>query len=223
MATKPSWLTANPSSGSGNGTISNSASAHTGRVARTGTVTVTGVGISAPKTYAVTQSPLAEFVNFTDGAEMAVAKTGGKVTITGKSNSSKLAFAWVIPAGSTEPEVDDDGNVSNNGVNFPSVEIPATFTANGADASNGEAITGDPGATSQYAWSIDFQIPANNAMVGVNRTLKVTAAGSQAAQIVIKQSAGESSLSVSPTAIAIPQSGTAVSVQVTSNTSWTIS
>lgn len=41
---KPNWLVVNPSTGSGNGTISNSSSEHTGRVARTGTVTVTGVG-----------------------------------------------------------------------------------------------------------------------------------------------------------------------------------
>ena len=41
---KPSWLNLNPSTGSGNGTIANSASAHTGRTARTGTVTITGVG-----------------------------------------------------------------------------------------------------------------------------------------------------------------------------------
>ena len=50
MATKPSWLNITPTQGSGNGTIENSASAHTGRVARTGTVTVTGVGVSAPQT-----------------------------------------------------------------------------------------------------------------------------------------------------------------------------
>ena len=45
MATKPSWLITNPATGgSGNGAIQNSASEHTGRVARTGTVTVTATG-----------------------------------------------------------------------------------------------------------------------------------------------------------------------------------
>ena len=43
----------------------------------------------------------------------------------------------------------------------------------------------------------------------------------QAAQIAIKQAAGDATLSVSPAEITIPQSGSAVSVNVTSNTSWT--
>jgi len=67
---KPSWLKLNPSTGSGNGTIANSADAHTGRTARTGTVTVTGVGVSTPSTYKVTQSPKSEFASFDNGSEM---------------------------------------------------------------------------------------------------------------------------------------------------------
>lgn len=54
---KPNWLNVTPTEGSGNSTISNSASAHTGRVARTGTVTVTGSGVTTPATYKVTQNP----------------------------------------------------------------------------------------------------------------------------------------------------------------------
>lgn len=49
MATKPSWLTVSPMSGSGNDTLQNTASVHTGRLVRTGTVTVTAVGVSLPK------------------------------------------------------------------------------------------------------------------------------------------------------------------------------
>lgn len=51
MATKPIWLNVTPSSGSGNGTLSNSSTEHTGRIARTGTVTVTAVGVASPSTY----------------------------------------------------------------------------------------------------------------------------------------------------------------------------
>ena len=91
---KPSWLKLNPSTGSGNGTIANSADAHTGRTARTGTVTVTGVGVSTPSTYKVTQSPKSEFAAFDNGSEMSAPKTAGTVTVEGKTNSSKLTFAW---------------------------------------------------------------------------------------------------------------------------------
>ena len=109
---KPNWLQVNPSTGSGNGTIANSASAHTGRVARTGTVTVTGVGVSIPATYQVTQEPKAEFASFDNGPEMSANKGAGKVTVTGKSNSSKLTFAWAAESGQ-------------------SVEIPMTYMAGG--------------------------------------------------------------------------------------------
>ena len=74
---KPLWLNVSPTSGSGNGTISNSALKHTGRVARTGVVTVTATGVSTPETYNVTQTPSAEFVSFNDGDSMSVSKGGG--------------------------------------------------------------------------------------------------------------------------------------------------
>lgn len=67
---KPSWLTTDPNSGSGNGSITNTASIHTGREVRTGTVTITAVGVLEPKTYTVTQKAKPEFISFDEGAEM---------------------------------------------------------------------------------------------------------------------------------------------------------
>ena len=201
---KPAWLNVSPASGSGNGTISNSAAAHTGRVARTGTVTVTASGVT-PVPYEVTQAPLAEFAAFDNGATMAASKSGGTVTVTGTSNSSKLTFAW------------GDGTSD--------VSIPATFTANGSSADNGVAITGDPGASSQFAFSIALTFPANTTVSDITRQLVVTpnSGAGDAATINIVQAAGDPTLSVSPASITIPQAGTAQSVTVTSNTSWSVS
>lgn len=204
MATKPSWLNITPNQGSGNGSIENSASAHTGRVARTGTVTVTGVGVSAPQTYKVTQSPKSEFVSFDDGAEASAPKDGGNVTLQGKSNSKKLTFSWVR-------SVDD-------------VTIPENYQANGSSTANGENIANDPGATAEYAFSIQLNFPENDDVEEVTRTLKVTAEGGQTAQIAINQAAGDATLQLSESEITLPQAGTpAVSVNVTSNTTWTVS
>ena len=200
---KPAWLTTSPNSGSGNGTISNSAAAHTGRVARTGIVTVTGTGVTNPATYQVTQTPLAEFASFDNGASMAASKAGGKVTVTGKSNSSKLTFSWA-------------GTVLD-------VDIPTNYTAAGAAATNGTAISGDPGATAQFAFAIELTLPANTTISEITRSLIVTDNAGNTAQIAIVQAAGDATLSVSPTEITIPQAGTAVSVTVTSNTSWSVS
>lgn len=205
MTTKPSWLITNPvSGGSGNGAIQNSASEHTGRVARTGTVTVIATGLETHKTYKVTQTPKAEFVSFNDGAEMAAAKAGGTLTIQGKSNSAKLIFSWV-------------GSVED-------VEIPESYQANGSPTNNGENIEGDPGAQNEYDFSIQLTLPKNDTVDEIVRTLLVTADGAQTYQISIKQAAGDPTLEIEPIEITIPQAGTpAVSVQVTSNTTWTIS
>lgn len=200
---KPSWLIVNPSTGSGNGTVSNSAAAHTGRVARTGTVTVTGVGVSTPATYRVTQEPKAEFVSYDNGTEMSAQKGAGKVTITGKTNSSKLTFSWL-------------GNSYN-------VSLPSSYSAGGITTNNGIAIEGDPGAASEFSFTIELDFPKNDTVGDITRTLVVTANGGQATQIAIIQAAGDARLSVSPTEITIPQDGSAVSVTVTSNTSWTVS
>ncbi len=200
---KAAWLTLSPSQGSGNGTISNTASAHTGRTARTTTVTVTATGVSTPATYKVNQKGTPEFVSFTDGAEMAAPKTGGQVTVTGKSNSPQLTFAWV-------------GTVTD-------VTIPEAYLANSASAANGSAIEGDPGATAEYEFSLSLTFPENSTVEEATRTLKVTAEGGQEAQIAIVQAAGDASISVSPTEITLEADGTAVSVTVTSNTQWTAS
>lgn len=200
---KPSWLNVTPQSGSGNDTISNSANEHTGRVARTGTVTVTGVGVSKPATYQVTQSPKAEFVSFDNGAEMSAPKGGGAVTVTGKSNSQKLTFKW-------------SGSVLD-------VTIPETYTANGSSANNGQNIDGDPGSTAEFAFSVALTFPANTEVEEVQRILIVEANGGQSKQITIKQAAGDATLTVEPTEITIPQDGSAQTVQVTSNTTWTVS
>lgn len=202
---KPSWLITSPENGgSGNGTIKNSAAEHTGRIAREGTVTVTATGLETPKTYKVTQSPKAEFINFTEGAEMAALKEGGVLKITGKSNAAGLTLAWVG---------------ENAGV-----ELPADYTAHGVSTANGSAIEGDPGASAEYDWEISLTVPENETVDEIVRTLKVTTDGGISAQIAIKQTAGDPVLEIEPTEIIIPQTGTpAVDVNVTSNTTWTIS
>lgn len=220
---KPNWLNLQPSSGSGNGTIANSASPHTGRVARTGVVTVTAAGVATPATYNVTQTPKAEFVSFNNGSEMAVATAGGNITISGKSNSSKLNFEWVIPSGKTQPEVTPDGDEEYAGVDLPSVVIPDTYTAAGTTTRNNTAIEDDPGASEEFDFNISLVFPENPVPVEIDRTLRVTANGSQVAQIVIKQTAAEPYIRVSPTDITIPQTGAAVNVTVTSNTNWQLS
>lgn len=200
---KPIWVRLDRNTGSGNGTVANSSNPHTGRVARKGTLQVDGVGATVPDVYEVTQSPKPEFVSFDNGSEMSAPKTAGTVTVEGKTNSSKLTFAFA-------------GSVTD-------VDLPSNYRADGTQTNNGTAISGDPGATSEFAFSIELELPENTTIEEVTRNLKVTANGGQSAQIAIKQAAGDAYVRVSPKSITIPQDGSAVSVTIESNTTWTIS
>lgn len=198
---KPSWLNITPESGSGNGTIVNSCAAHTGRVARSGTVTVTAEGVATPVTYKVTQTAKPEFVSFDNGTEMSAPKTGGAVLIRGKSNSDLLSFTFV-----GEPA---------------QAQMSQQYYAAGSMASNNQPIDGDPGAQAEYDFELQVTLPENDTVEEVSRTVKVSAGG-KSAQIVVKQTAGDARISIDPTEITIPQDGSAVSVEVSSNTSWSV-
>ena len=198
-----SWVNPNKTSGNGNDTVSWSGNAHTGRTARQTTATFSASGVES-KTLTIIQAGKTEFV--TIDATASVAKSGGTVTITGTSNSSKLTF-------------------SLTGTNGIGLVLPTTYTANSVTTNNGTAITGDPGAAQQYAFSITFtNIAENTSISSLTSQLTVTANGSQTATCDITQAAGDAYLTISPTTINLTAAGTpAVSVTVTSNTSWTIS
>lgn len=204
---RPSWLTINPGSGNGNGTIQFSGTEHTGRVARTYVATVSN-SKTADCTINVSQTAKDEFVTMQSTASPA--KDGGELTITGSSNSTKLTFSWKQSPSPTLV-----------------LGIPANYTAGGTSTANGTAIPGDPGATAQYSFSIKFTIPENTTIGQLIATLVVTDAGGNTAQCVITQAKGDAYLWVgamdqTKTDCTIPQKGTATGVQVFSNDAWTV-
>lgn len=200
------WANPNKTSGNGNDTVSWSATAHTGREARQTTATFAASGVES-KTLTIIQSGKTEFVSF-DSATAAIDKTGGTLTITGTSNSSKLTFALT-------------------GTNGIGLTLPSTYKANSVNTNNGTSISGDPGASQQYTFSITFTgIDENTTISSKTSQLTVTPnSGSSAAQTcTITQAAGDAYLTISPNSITIPAAGTpAQSVTVSSNTNWTIS
>lgn len=200
------WANPSKTTGNGNDTVSWSATAHTGREARQTTATFAASGVES-KTLTIIQSGKTEFVSF-DDATASVDKAGGTLTITGTSNSSKLTFALT-------------------GTNGIGLVLPSTYKANSVNTNNGTAISGDPGASQQYTFSITFtNIPENTSISSLTSQLTVTPnSGSSAAQTcTITQAAGDAYLTISPNTITIPAAGTpAQSVTVSSNTNWTIS
>lgn len=209
---KAAWLTVNPVSGNGNATVQNTGTVHTGREQRETTVTGVAVGVSPNKTYKVIQKGKPEFVSFTNGAETTVGKAGGTLTITGKTNSSKLNFELV----NLETRAVVAGGLK--------LTLPSKYTAGGVETTNKVAITGDPGAQQEFEFSITFTgIAANTTIDELTAAMKVTTAGGQSAQIQIKQSAGDPVFSFGQETITLEASGTAVSQTIVSNTSWELS
>lgn len=197
-----SWVTPSKVSGNGNDTVSWTGAAHTGRVTRSTTAVFAASGVE-PKTLTINQAGKTEFVTL--DATAAVAKGGGTVTITGTSNSSKLTFSLTGP----------------NGIGLV---LPASYTANSVTTTNGAAITGDPGAAQQYSFSITFSgIGENTTIEALTSQLTVTDDAGNAATCTITQAAGDAYLTISPSTINLTAEGTAVSVSVSSNASWTIS
>lgn len=209
---KAAWLTVNPASGNGNATVQNIGTVHTGREQRETTVTGVAVGVSPNKTYKVIQKGKSEFVSFTNGAETTVGKAGGTLTITGKTNSSKLNFELV----DLETREVVEGGLK--------LTLPSKYTAGGVETTNNVAITGDPGAQQEFEFSITFTgIAANTTIDELTTAMKVTTAGGQSAQIQIKQSAGDPVFSFGQETITLEASGAAVSQTIVSNTSWELS
>lgn len=209
---KAAWLTVTPASGNGNATVQNTGTAHTGREQRETTVTGVAVGVSPNKTYKVIQKGKTEFASFNDGAETTVGKAGGTLTITGKTNSSKLNFELV----DLETRAVVEGGLE--------LTLPSKYTAGGQETTNNVAITGDPGAQQEFEFSITFTgIAPNTTVDELTAALKVTTAGGQTAQIQIKQSAGDPVFSFGRETITLEASGAAVSQTIVSNTSWELS
>ena len=209
---KAAWLTVAPASGNGNATVQNTGTAHTGREQRETTVTGVAVGVSPNKTYKVIQKGKTEFASFNDGAETTVSKTGGTLTITGKTNSSKLNFELV----DLKTRAVVEGGLE--------LTLPSKYTAGGVETTNNVAITGDPGAQQEFEFSITFtRIAANTTIDELTAAMKVTTAGGQSAQIQIKQSAGDPVFSFGQETITLEASGAAVSQTIVSNTSWELS
>ena len=175
-------FTLTPKTGTGNAKVSISCSERTGRV-DTSPVTFTAKmnGFSVSKSVSVVQKGKPEFVTINNSA-VAVNKKGETVTITGVSNTSKLSFSCAADE-----------------VTFNS------YTANGASATNGVAIAGDPGASAQFAFSIPVTISANTTASSKRYTMTVTTESEEVATVVFTQIASDFTydltLTASPTSI----------------------
>lgn len=210
MAVKKGHVILDPSSGSGDTQLTLKAeSAKVGNREIVKTVfTIKAAGVSPDKKITANLAAAPEFITLEQsGTGVTVPATAGKVTITGISNSPKLEFG--VEGGDIIEE--DLGDKK--------------FTADGDIAStNGMPILGDPGADHKYEFSIELNYVLNDTVKSRTQVFTIQGSSESTKQtLTITQDPGAARLKVTPDTITVPQAGSVVNVQVTTNTTFTVS
>lgn len=197
---KADWVKVSPGAGSGDASVNVLSNVfHTGRVVRTTIITWKAANVPDVQG-TVNQAGTPEYVDIADAAS---ADKGGKVvTISGVSNSSKLTFSL------------GTGNLA--------ISLPENYNANSMQVANGAAIPGDPGASAEFPFSITINVPANNDDAAQSRQIIVTDAAGNRDVCLLTQAAGDAYITISASVIELDYMGTPVTIEVKSNTDWTI-
>jgi hypothetical protein len=210
MAVTKGHVILDPSSGSGDTQLTLKAeSANVGNREIVSTVfTIKAAGVTPDKTITANLAAAPEFITLDQASTgVTVPATAGRVTITGVSNSPKLEFE--VGAGDIVEE--DLGDKQ--------------FTADGdITSTNGMPILGDPGADHKYEFSIEINYVLNDTVESRTQVFTIQGSSESTKQtLTITQSAGAARLEVTPATITVPQDGSVVNVQVTTNTTFTVS
>lgn len=202
-----SYVICTPGSGSGDTQLTLKAkTANLGnRLNQTDNFTITAPGVTPNKQFAAILQAAAEFILFDDGAEAAVPKEGGSVVLDGMSNANTITFSKAA------------GDIIT-------ADIAAiSYQANGANATSGTAIAGDPGATKKFAFVLTLDAAKNTTISERTQQIMATTKGTKTATITLKQAAGDPYLNIDKTSVNVPQDGSGVTIAVTTNTTFTVS
>lgn len=202
---KQNGVVVSPSTGSGDTTLQVKAeTANRGnRVVQLASFEVEGAGVAKKKQFVASHLPADEFIEF-DNKSPAVDKGGGTITLTGKSNSQKITFS------------------KGTGTIIKADIAAIKFTVNGAEATNGTNISGDPGAKAKYSFRLTLTAAANETIESRTQQIIAKADGGQKATATLNQTAGDPFIEVAPTKIDVPQDGSAAQVTVDTNTTFTV-
>lgn len=206
---KASWCTVSPTSGLKNGTIAVSASAHTGRLARSTTVTVQNQGGTKPSaTIGVSQAAKAAFLTVTSTLNPTLPTAGGAIVIaSGKSNVAKLTFNT------------RDGNLIYTNL---VLKINGSVVTGFTEAQF--TIPSDPGGTAEYTFEISATFPASTTAFTLTEECILMGEGvAGGVSVNLSQTPVASTLSLDKSSLSLANAGTVQNVAVTSNDRWTVS
>lgn len=210
MAVSKGHVILDPSSGSGDTQLTLKAeSANVGnREIVSSVFTIKAAGVTPDKTITANLAAAPEFITLEQASTgVTVPATAGRVTITGVSNSPKLEFG--VEGGDI---IEEDLGEKNYTVEEDT------------NAVNGVNINGDPGADHKYEFSIELNYVLNDTVESRTQVFTIQGSSESTKQtLTITQSAGAARLEVTPATITVPQGGSVVNVQVTTNTTFTVS
>lgn len=195
------WVQPDKTSGNGNDSVNVRAlTENTGRNARQTTLTFQAANCSDVFRNVI-QKGKPETSSIQDTA--ASPQSGGIVTITGKSNSSRITFAL--------------------GVGDLALTLPSSYIANGVSTNNGAAIAGDIGATQEFDFSISFNVAANEGIQEKSRQIIATDASGKSYTCTLTLASGDAYLNVSPESIELPwDASESAQFVIGSNADWYI-
>lgn len=185
MAVSKGHVILDPSSGSGDTQLTLKAeSANVGNREIVSTVfTIKAAGVTPDKTITANLAAAPECIILEQASTgVTVPATAGRVTITGVSNSPKLEFGV------------EGGDIIEEDLGDKQLTADGSITA-----TNGVAISGDPGADHKYEFSIEINYVLNDTVE--SRTQVFTIQGSSESvkhTLTITQAAGAARLRVSP-------------------------
>lgn len=194
LKAKPSWITLSAVEGTGNSQVDVTAPVYKGRNGRSGLITVAVKGLTEDVTLQQTGSTIWDVTT----QSLAFVKGGEAKKFIGNSNLAAITFAV-------------DSNASG-------WLTAGKLVVNEKEYNSGAKIEGDPGANDVYAFKITFTAAANPTVK--IRTGSITVNGQK---YTVTQSAGDATLTVSPTALTFAAAGDTKQITITTNTAWTIS
>ena len=214
---KASWCTVVPASGYGNKTIAISATAHTGRVARSTTVTVQNQNGTKPsKTITVNQVEKTLSITKVSSSPVSLPAEGAILNVTGKCNAKMIIIreGWGDQMDGHEFKV--------NGVLQTDV--------NNDSCTPRFVITGDPGAVEEYTFESKITVTHNTG--ARSRTLEFYFEGYSTDnetgtpvefKLNVVQAGAVSILSTDKTSVSLTNAGATQNIALTSNDDWAVS
>lgn len=226
-----SWAHVSPTSGSGteSGFATNwTADVHTGRNQRTTSAQYSTGSIT--RTANIIQAGADLFINVTNPSGTTNAQHGGSSTYNASSSGGSLTIQGTTNAKSLNYTLQSIQGVDES----LALTLPATYTANSNTTTKGANITGDPGQTAAFGFSIPLTIPENTTVGTLGCMVVIEGSDGNGStvtwNVTIIVAAGEPYLflnkmdSTTDAIVNLTAAGTpAQTITVFSNTSWNIS